>query len=628
MTDRNRCRKPYPLGAHVEEKRIRFALVSGSDNCGVLLYDKKSGKMTDRIPFSEKDRVGNIHCRYIEGLSPEKITYQFYSDDRVVPDERARIFPGKAPYGKERPVEALKAGFLTADFDWEQDRCPRIPYSRALVYCMHVRGFTKHSSSRVKNRGTFAGIIEKIPYLKEIGITTLELQPAYEFTEMPSCEELLETFPRGATVKDVEGLCQRKLNYWGYKKGFYYVPKSAYAASDDPTVEFKALVKALHENGMELVMQMYFPDSVKQSEISEILRFWVLEYHVDGFHLMGTDLPATLLASDDALMDTKLWYYYFDADQIYGKAEAPLYPHLAEYNDGCYYDMRRFLKGDEGMLDRALYHLRHIPKKAGNIHYLTNYYGFTLADLVSYDYKHNEANGEENRDGSEYNGSWNCGEEGATRRKKVRLLRLKQMKNAMCLLLLAQSTPLIFMGDEFGNSQKGNNNPYCQDNALTWLDWSLLEKNREVWEFWRQLAAFRREHAILHPEREMRMMDSIACGYPDLSYHGQNAWRPQTENYFRHIGILLCGEYTCEGEGGGSLLYLAVNMHWESHELALPRPPKGTCWELAFSTESWENSPKDGAQGQGGELTRNIPPRSIAVYVCASKGKPSPRHSS
>lgn len=615
MTGKLQQKKPYPLGAHIESGAIRFSFVSKTGSCGILLFDRATGKALDKIPFLPEDRVGNIYCKTVDNIDAEKLTYQFYEGDKHVPDEYARVFPGKAAYGKERLDTALKAGFLTTDFDWTGDRFPRIPYDRAMVYCMHVRGFTRHSSSNAKHKGTFAGIIEKLPYLKEIGVTTLELQPAYEFTELPAKDELLRQLPYGATLEDVDTFCMKKLNYWGYKRGYYYAPKASYASSDDPTVEFKTLVKALHENNMELVMQFYFPNEVKRSELAEILRFWVLEYHVDGFHLLGENMPAELLADDDALADTKLWYYHFQTEALYKSGEEAKYPHVAEYNDAWCYEMRRYLKGDEGMLDRALYHLRHIPEKSGCIHYMTNYSGFTLADLVSYDYKHNEANGEDNRDGNDYNCSWNCGEEGPTRRQKIRQLRIRQIKNAMCLLLLSQSTPMIFMGDEFGNTQKGNNNPYCQDNVVTWLDWNSLKKNAEILEFWKQLVSFRREHAILHPQKELRLMDDLACGYPDLSYHGQNAWRPQTESYFRHVGVLLCGTYAQTEEKDEGLLYLAMNMHWESHELALPRPPKGTCWALAFSTETEKNERKTEAECGGDELIRIIPPRSITVYV-------------
>lgn len=378
----------------------------------------------------------------------------------------------------------------------------------------------------------------------------------------------------------------KKINYWGYRKGFYYAPKASYAASENGPEEFRELVKSLHRNGMELVMQFYFPNTVKRSGILDILRFWVLEYHVDGFRLLGENLPVDLAAADDLLADTKLLYQGFWIDGVYGRNETPKGPHLAEYNDSYLYDMRRFLKGDEGMLESALRHMRYIPEKTGRVHYLTNYNGFTLADLVSYDHKHNEANGEDNRDGNDYNCSWNCGEEGTARSRRVKELRFRQIKNAICMLLLTQSTPLIFMGDEFGNSQKGNNNPYCQDNAVTWLDWRILSKNAKILEFWKKMLVFRKSHPILHPEKELRLMDYIACGYPDLSYHGQSAWRPRTEGYFRHAGIMLCGKYArVDRDTEDAFLYLAINMHWESHKLALPRLPRNMRWEKVLGTE-------------------------------------------
>lgn len=616
MAEKNWQKKPYPLGAHIEGGGVRFSFVSRAASCGVLLYDRGTGKLARKIPFTEGDRVGHVYCRTVEDVDADTCTYLFYEGERLVADERGRAFPMKVPYGKERKTEDMKAGFLTGDFDWGGDAFPRIPYHQALIYCMHVRGFTRHSSSQVTHRGTFAGIREKISYLKEIGVTTLELQPAYEFEEMPVAQEPLPVLSYVGEVPggDLDG--KNRLNYWGYKKGFYYAPKAAYASAGDGVREFKELVKDLHENGMELVMQFYFPAEVRQSEILEILCFWVLEYHVDGFHLLGENLPVDMLAADEALADSKLWYYRFDTDRIYGREE-PLYPHAAEYNEAWYYDMRKFLKGDGNMLGSVLYHMRHIPGKAGAIHYLTNYFGFTLADLVSYDYKHNEANGEDNKDGSDYNCSWNCGEEGITRKRNVKALRLKQMKNAMCLLLLAQSTPLIFMGDEFGNSQKGNNNPYCQDNAVAWLDWSGIRKNAELHEFWKMLIAFRKRNPILHPAKELRLTDYIACGYPDLSYHGQYAWRAQTEGNVRHIGIMLCGKYAKSGApGDDAFLYLAMNMHWESRELALPKLPKDMRWEFVFSTEP-ESGQETDTEEKSNEFLREICARSIAVYRSA-----------
>lgn len=616
MTKKLSHKQPYPLGAHIEDGGVRFSFVSRSDACGILLYDKQTGRLLEKISFAREDRIGNVYCKTVGDIDTKACAYLFYEGERLIPDSRGRVFPKKIPYGKERTSEDMKAGFLTDEFDWGEDCPPQIPYHQAVCYCLHVRGFTKHASSKVAGRGTFSGVKEKISYLREIGVTTLEVQPAYEFTEIPLKEELQsQPYKVVPDRMENENAAVTKINYWGYKKGYYYAPKAAYAASEDAVHEFKSLVKALHENRMELVMQFYFPKEMKAVEILDILCFWVLEYHVDGFHLLGENLPMDMLAKDDVLVNTKLWYYTFDTNGIYERNEQPGYVHLAEYNEAWYYDMRRFLKGDGNMLGGVLYHLRHIPQKAGAIHYLSNYFGFTLADMVSYDYKHNEANGEENRDGSDYNCSWNCGDEGATRRRSVRELRLKQMKNAMCLLLLSQSTPLIFMGDEFGNSQKGNNNPYCQDNAVTWLDWKGIERNKELHAFWKMLVSFRQRNPILRPEKELRLMDYIACGYPDLSYHGQYAWKPDTEGNYRHVGIMLCGRYagfqeSCES----AFLYLAINMHWERRSLALPKLPKGMKWELSFCTEP-ENLQKEDKDVQCDALLRHVPSRSIAVYL-------------
>ncbi|MCM1192380.1 MAG: hypothetical protein NC123_13485 [Butyrivibrio sp.] len=617
MTNTSGNRNPYPLGARPEADGIRFSFVSEEADCGILLYSSRTGRELRKIPFSEEERMGKIYCKTVEGIRPEEVTYQFYRGRELVPDEHGRVFPGKYVFGKRAGNSGRKAGFLPAVYDWEQDRCPELPYSEAVFYCLHVRGFTRHISSEVKNRGTFAGIQEKIPYLQEIGVTTLELQPAYEFAELEEWDENLPPYcvPGPAERRDKAGA----VNYWGYKKGYYYAPKAAYAASGNAPEEFRGLVKALHKSRMELVMQFYFPEDAARNEIAEILRFWTLEYHVDGFHLMGANLPVDMLAADPLLADKKIMYYGFDRETVYDKMAGQRFPHLAEYNDGYLYDMRRLLKGDEDMLSIALRHMRYIPEKAGRVHYLTNYYGFTLSDLVSYDYKHNEANGEDNRDGNDHNCSWNCGEEGGTRSRRVRQLRIRQMKNAICMLLLTQSTPLIFMGDEFGNTQKGNNNPWCQDNGVCWLDWG--KPNGEILEFWKQAAAFRKKHPILHPESPLRLMDYLSCGYPDLSYHGESAWRPHMESHCRHMGIMLCGEYAEQDDGGADdFIYIAMNMHWESHRLALPKLPKGMCWRMAFATAEAEDMTESGEE-ENPDSGVTVAPRSIAVLTGVQTGR-------
>ena len=587
-------KKPYPLGAYAENNQITFRFASKAPSCGVFLYGKADGEKIKKISFSEEDRIGNVYTKTIDDIDATKVSYLFYEGEQKVADERARMFTEKFAYGESRPTESCKAGFVTEKFPWEEDKRPHISYGDMFLYCMHVRGFTKHVSSGVAHPGTFAGIMEKIPYLKRIGVTSIELQPAYEFED--------------------------RNNYWGYIKGYYYTPKAAYAASEDAVCEFKTLVKELHKNGLELVMQFYFPKGIKKLEILEILRFWVLEYHVDGFHLMGEDIPCDLLMEDECLADTKLMYYGFDVGYMQGAKESAKYPHLAEYNDGWYYDMRRFLRGDENTLSGVMYQMRHIPAYGGKIHYLSNYSGFTLADTFAYDYKHNEANGEDNRDGSDYNCSFNCGVEGDTDREEVLAMRLQQIKNAFCLLFLSSSTPMIFMGDEFGNSQMGNNNPYCQDNEITWLNWDLSERNKEILEFFRSVVAFRREHSILRPEKELYMRDYRGFGCPDLSYHGLEAWRPRTEMYHRYLGLMFFEKYATGMGSGDSTIFVAMNMHREPHVFALPKAPKGGKFRVAFSTAGGENTTRTEDEGTSGMVIREdnlltVPARTIVVCV-------------
>lgn len=622
MTEHEMQTRPYPLGAHCEGDRIRFSFVSAKENCGVVIYSRETGKKLARIPFDPGLRVGDVRCCYVTGYAAEEITYQFYEEGRAVPDPHAGMFVGESRFGRERTARELRAGFASGSFDWQGTLRPRIPYSDCICYLLHVRGFTRHSSSGVEHRGTFRGVTEKLSYLQEIGVTTVELQPAYEFDEMPSVEERQRELPCPVKEEDLDALVPRRLNYWGYKRGYYYAPKAAYA-SGDACCEFKEMVREFHKRGMEIVMQFYFPREVSFLEIPEILRYWLTEYHVDGFHLLGERLPVDLLAGDPVFADTKLWYDDFKTMDFPCR-----YP--ASYRDDYLYAMRKFLKGDENMTGSVLYQMRHIPERGGRIHYLSNYYGMTLRDMVSYDRKHNEENGEENRDGSDYNCSWNCGEEGPTRRRRVTALRSTQIRNAMCMLLLSQSTPLIFMGDEFGNSQGGNNNPYCQDNTVAWLDWRELGKNEGLHSFWKELVALRKAHPILHPEREFRIMDTIACGYPDLSYHGRNAWRPQTEPYSRCVGIMYCGKYArIDPVTEDDFFYVAMNMHWETGEFGLPRLPKGLRWELLLCTSEEfirkrlsapqeghaSGAPQETADtGRAEEFRTRVPARSIAIF--------------
>lgn len=571
----------YPPGVAPNGDGFDVCFISEAENCGFLLFKKGSRQPAARIPFPLEGRMGNVHFMTVKG-NFEGLEYAFEEDGKEVPDLFGRQFGGCGRWGsRERTLHSLHTPLpqMNRSFDWEDDRCPAVPAQDCIIYKIHPRGFTKHGSSGLspEKRGTFKGIIEKIPYLKELGITTLEMMPPVEFNEIiPAEKSDIFGLPQSVQKENREEMPSRtesvRLNYWGYCKGFSFAPKAAYASSGDSVTEFKQMVKALHREGLELVIELYFDGSEAPGYVLDVVRFWAMEYHVDGVHLVGF-APLSLLAEDPYLKDLKLW------GEGWKEGDSR---RICEYNSGFMMDMRRFLKGDEGMLNSLAYHLRHNPNQLGNINYMANVNGFTMMDMVSYNEKHNEDNGEDNRDGLDQNHSWNCGAEGPVRKKRVRSLRLRQLKNAMLLLFLSQGTPLLLAGDEFGQTKRGNNNSYCQDNEISWLNWDLTERNKELFAFVKQVIAFRKAHDLFHMDQEPRLMDYKDVGLPDLSYHGEKAWQPEFDRCSRQFGAFYCGDYA--GDAEKASFYTAYNMHWEPHEFALPNLPKGRAWRMVFNT--------------------------------------------
>ena len=586
----------YLTGVTVlDENSINIAVEMTGSSCGMILYHKVTAEVT-KIPFEKEFQIGEMYCMKISGYYFKDYDYNFYDGDKVIVDCYAKVLKGNEAYGKT--AVKLRASFYSSDYDWGDDRQLQSPYCNSLVYLMHPRGFTKHKSSLVSNPGTFTGIVEKTDYLKQLGITAVELTPSYEFLEKENKVKVQERIPLAYQEKEP------RLNYWGYKKGYYFSPKGAYCpAGADACDTFKDMVKGLHRNGMEVIMQFYFTRGESQVKILQVLHFWMMEYHIDGFHLMGDSIPVGAIGTDPLLRKTKLIYYGFPLDEIYCR-KTPEYLNLAECNNEYTYDMRRFLKSDERTVQSAIQHMKYVPKKQGAIHYFTEINGFTLADLVSYDRKHNEANGENNRDGNPYNASWNCGAEGPTRKKTIKNLRFKQMKNAFALSLLSQSTPMILMGDEFANSQKGNNNAYCIDSDLTWLNWNQLEENSDLASFVKRMIAFRKKYPVLHKAKECSMLDEHGTGYPELSFHGEEAWKCSCDDLSRHFAMLYHDKKY--------FIYIAVNMHWVNHEFALPKLPKGVKWQRVFDTALTEDK-------QGRPLKNSkkiiISERSVQVLV-------------
>ena len=547
---------------------------------GIILWNIKSGEEIARIPFKAENRFGNLFSCVLNGFDASKMAYAFYCDEVIVTDIRAEKYIDIPEYGYFDKAEYLKAGF-SSEYDWGDDKCPNIPYEKAFIYLLHTRGFTKSSTSGTKYKGTFRGVADKLDYLKNLGVTTIEFQPVNEFNE---CDKKT-----------------KRLNYWGYCGGLYYSPKSAYSYSKDPQSEFSDMVKAVHNKGMEVVLQMFFPVDFNAAEIPSILEFWATRYHVDGFHLMGENISLNMIDNSPVLKNVKIF-----ADNIYGVKDIsavhtvtkPFVKRYATVRDEYLYNLRRFLKADENSLCDAVKAMRNNPDGNAVINYFSTFNSFTLFDMVSYDHKHNEANGEDNTDGNDFNCSWNCGEEGPSKKQAIIKLRKKQIKNALTLLLLSSGTPMIYMGDEFGDSRMGNNNPYCIDDQSSWLDWKGLNKQFNMTELIQTLLKLRKEKQIFESAKELSMLDVSGCGFPEISYHGESAWKAQLEGYRHNIGVMYCDN--------GQLLYAGINMHWEKEYLSLPRAPKGCEWELIMASDDKVSIDED--------LRISVPERSIVIY--------------
>lgn len=530
---------PLPLGVSRQKEALNFAVeVKEGKQCTLLLYKCGENVPMEKIPMKEEAGTGTVRCVMLSDLPAQVCEYNYEIDGKIVTDPYAKGIAGRERWNDQvdfTPHQVRGKIPQKEEYPWEDD-CPlRIPEEDVIAYSLHVRGFTRHSSSKVKKKGTFRGVMEKLPYLKELGINQIQCMPVYEFEE------------RG-----------RKVNYWGYGEGFFFAPKASYAADYDAQKELKELVKTCHREGIEVVLDFPFTAQTRFQIVEDCLRYYVMEYHIDGFLLNPYQVPVEFLRRDPVLSGTKLLI----KDESFQNT------------------MRRFLKGDEGMIASVAEQFRRKTSVSGSCNYITNHTGFTLEDLVSYDAKHNEANGEQNQDGPDYNYSWNCGVEGKTRKKQIVKLRQGQKRNAMFLLMTAQGTPCLLAGDEFGNSQGGNNNVYCQDNETGWVDWSRLEREKSFFHYVKELIAFRKKHGILHQKEALTGTDRSGSGIPDISYHGEAAWQIQQEASSRQLGILYSGSPKKE-----SNCFLVYNMHWIAHSFALPALPKDQAWYQVMSTE-------------------------------------------
>ena len=604
--------EPFPRGCHKEEEGIRIcAVYPNGKHCGILLYDTSGGKEI-RITLPPSVKNGNIYSAFLKGDASLIHAYRLFSDEHVFLDPYAKKVKGLETWGANVADHDLYGCLDVKKTPYVTKTGPKTPLSDSFLYLLHVRGFTMHAASGVekKRRGTYAGIIDKIPYLKDLGVTAVELLPAYEMNIVTVDENPTEGLfvENGKVLKDAAG--KVKVNYWGFKEGYYFAPRASYASDPaHPEEEFARLVSALHENGMELIMQFYFPNWIPPVQMLDVIRHWVYTYRIDGVHLKGERIPTTLIATDPALLDIKIFHDTFDRPALSESHLPPDTLQVAEYLNDFRITASRFLKGDDATLPYFVSQMNHIETDCGVINYVGNYDGFTLMDLVSYEHKHNEDNGENNRDGEDNNFSWNCGTEGRSRKKAVNELRKKQMMNILTMLFLAQGTPLIHAGDEFGNSQNGNNNPYCQDNPTGWTDWSQYEKHKDLHDYVKWLFALRKRIKILHAGKPLTLLDKDSIGYPDLSYHGIEAWRPDLSSYSHAVGFLYCGAYA---EKKAPFLYVAYNMHWGDIKLALPNLPKNLQWLLLADTAKGSFSDEGAKCAQDAVKS---PSRSVQILV-------------
>ena len=683
--------RPFPFGATLVPGGVNFSIFSShAKSCTLVLFIKHGLEPMAEIPFPDEFRIGNVFSMVVFELDYEDIEYGYRMDGPFNPKEGHWFDPSKIlmdPYAKligGRDIWGVtpdwnniyqhRSKIAFDDFDWEDDRPLEIPPEDQIIYEMHVRSFTRHPSSGVKHPGTFAGIREKIPYLKELGVNSVELMPVYEFDEFENSRPNPET---GELL----------LNYWGYSTVGFFAPKAGYAATSKfgmQVDEFKALVKELHKNGIEVILDVVFNHTAEGNEygptiafrgidnqtyymltpdgyyfnfsgcgntlncnnpivrdmVLDCLRYWAAEYHIDGFRF---DLAAVLgrdpwgapmanppllesLAFDPILAKCKLIAEAWDAGGLYQVGSFPAFGRWAEWN-GKYRDgIRQFLKGEPDRLGDVAQRLQGSPDlyswagraPATSINFITCHDGFTLMDLVSYNWKHNEANGENNNDGTNDNDSWNCGWEGPTDDFSINALRHRQIKNAVAMLMVSQGVPMILMGDEVGRTQKGNNNTYCHDNELNWLDWTLLETHADLFRFFKHCIAFRKAHPVLRNWSHFQNVDYVGSGYADITWHGTQAWNADWSASSRTLAFMLCGKHAKGGTIKDNFIYVAMNMHWEAHWFEIPGLPEGINWHIFANTgaippeDSWEPGTEPVLENQDGLL---IGDRSLAILV-------------
>lgn len=671
-------------GATPLQNGVNFTIhTCGGTSCELLLFHRAQEEPFAVLPFPEAYKIGNVYSMIVYGLNIDEFEYAYRVDgpycpekgllfdkNKILLDPYAKAVAGQRTWGI-RWDHTYHAHVVKDRFDWGDMPQSKKELCDLIIYELHVRDFTHHPSSGVQHRGTFSGLMEKIPYLKELGINAVELMPIFEFDETMNS-------------RTVDG--KQLLECWGYNTVGFFAPNSSYAAANEHNqegTELKTLIKALHDNGIEVILDVVFnhtaegnekgntfsfkgfdnniyymltPDGnyynfsgcgntlncnhpVVQQLILECLRYWTINYRVDGFRF---DLASILgrnedgspmnnppllrtLADDSILSNVKLIAEAWDAGGLYQVGSFPASGRWAEWN-GRYRDsLRSYLKGDSwnawdaawsisgsGDLYGGYYDNTHSNYAGYNscVNFLTCHDGFTLYDLYAYNDKHNEANGWNNTDGANDNRSWNCGAEGETDDPEVLSLRRRMIRNACAVLMCSRGTPMFLAGDEFGNTKFGNNNSYCQDNITSWLDWRMLEKNKDLFEFFKFMIAFRKKHPVIH-----KQLPASVCGMDSIHTHNLNAEETDIPRDARTFCVSFAG-YDKE-KGKDDLIYVAVNTFWEDVTITLPNLHRRGAWHLSVNTYGDGNGHYCYPEGQEVRIDRSfvMRPRSVAVFT-------------
>ncbi len=690
----------YPLGAALSAEGVNFALYSQqAREVYLLLFDSPEVEPTDVIKLEERDKfvwhvfvhgvkAGQLYGYRVRGDFQPALGLRF-NENKLLIDPYARALTSKfrnedhlllgydaaAPErdlsfdGRDSAACVPRSVVIDDAFDWQGDRPPDIPTEKLIIYETHLKGFTAHPSSGVSAPGTYTGFLEKIPYLREIGVNAVEFLPLQEFY----VEDFL--LNRGVT------------NYWGYNTIGFFAPESSYAAGKSPgcqVQEFKTLVRELHRAGIEVILDVVYNHSGEGSELGptlsfrgidnttyycltgppaepgryymnytgcgntlnlshphvirfvmDSLRYWVEVMHVDGFRF---DLASVLgreegffqksasffdaISQDPVLCRVKLIAEPWDLG-TYQVGNFPL--DWSEWNGRFRDVMRKFGKGDGGQIRELGYRLTGSADLYGDdgrtaynsVNFITCHDGFTLCDLLSYNGKHNEANGEGNRDGSDDNNSWNCGAEGETDDPGIRALRRQMARNHLCYLLFSQGTPMILGGDEFLRTQGGNNNAYCQDNAISWFDWDLTEKNRDILDFFRKAAAFRKKYTILQRRKFLTGADGDADGMPDISWFGAGLNPPAWDDPERRLICFRLDGSEEPSDLGDYLLFFILNSGYRGVRVSLP-PCPGMRWHRIIDTSlspGGDFVDPDTAEPLSSQESCEAPPRSVILLL-------------